>query len=76
MTHENSNFGNFEDERRKFGDPVARNRWFIFILAFVKKHFTEHILCSFSIYIMELCFAGKSWYIGCKNSKEIFCRTV
>ena len=27
MTHdENSEFGNFDDERRKFGDPVARNR--------------------------------------------------
>ena len=37
MTHENSDFGNFVAERRKFGDPVARNRWFIFILAFVKK---------------------------------------
>ena len=52
MTHENSNFGNFEDERRKFGDPVARNRWFIFILAFVKQHFIEHILCRYSMYIM------------------------
>ena len=29
--HENSDFGNFEDERKKIGDPVARNRWLIFI---------------------------------------------
>ena len=35
-----------------FGDPAARNRWFIFILAFVKQHFIELILCNFSIYIM------------------------
>ena len=42
--------GNFEDERRKFGDPVAHNRWFIFILAFVKQHslqlFNIHVLKS------------------------------
>ena len=50
--HENSDFGNFEDERRKFVDPVARRRWFIFILAFVKHRFTEHILCSYSVCIM------------------------
>ena len=67
---------NFVDERRKFGDPVARNRWFIFILAFLKQHFIGHILCSYSKFIMELCFTGKRGYIGCKNSKEIFCSTV
>ena len=33
MTHENSEFCNFEDERRISGDPVACYRWFIFILA-------------------------------------------
>ena len=50
--HENSDFGSFENERRNFGDPVARNQWLILILAFVKQHFIEHIFCSYSIYIM------------------------
>ena len=54
MAHDNSDFGNFEDERRKFGDPVARNRSFSVILAFVKQHFIEHILCSYSIIISHV----------------------
>ena len=52
MTHENSDFDNSEDKRRKFGDQVVSNWWFILILAFVKQHIIEHILCSYSVYIM------------------------
>ena len=34
MMHENSEFGNFEDERRKLSDPVALYRSLIFIFTF------------------------------------------
>ena len=44
--HEDGDLGNFEDEKRKIGDPVAHYRWPTFILTFAKKTKKKNTLPS------------------------------